>query len=530
MHDKLVVAAYCRVSTDKEDQINSLESQKSYFNDYITHHTGWELAEVYYDEGMSGTSTKKRLGFNRMVTDAENGKFHLILTKEVSRFARNTVDTLKFTRRLNEIGIGVIFTLDNIDTRFEDGELRLTLMSSIAQEESRKTSERVKWGQKRRMEQGVVFGRDMLGYAVKNGKLIVNPEEALTVQLIYHKFLNEGKGTHVIARELYEAGIQSKRSKEWSNSVVLRILRNEKYVGDLLQQKTYTPNFLSHAKKYNRGNREVVYIKNHHERIIDRGMWDNVQNELMLRSGRFSEKTKYSNRYWCSGKIICGECGGRFVSRTKRQKNGLYKAWRCNNYAKYGKEKNDRFGHRIGCKSHAVNDKVLLSCISHVLKNIPINRNRIISELVQDIQVLSPAEGNIDTNKLIKEIEQIKDKKKKAIRLMLENIISKEDLKLTLDGYNAEVKSLLEQVEEAKNKKRYQSEKIEKYIDELRKILDFESEQEKICEEMTDKIIVFSNKVVQVYLKNIPFLIKLHYSKSGRSGGFRVRIDKMEIV
>ena len=159
--EMLRVAAYARVSTDKEDQANSLESQRRYFTQYINSHQGWAFCEVYYDEGISGTQTKKRQGFNRMISDALQSRFDLILTKEVCRFARNTVDALRYTRELKEAGVGVIFTIDHIDTRESDGELRLTLMAGIAQEESRKTSERVKWGQKRRMEQGIVFGRDL---------------------------------------------------------------------------------------------------------------------------------------------------------------------------------------------------------------------------------------------------------------------------------------------------------------------------------------------------------------------------------
>ena len=160
---KLKVAAYARVSTDKDDQANSLANQRQYFTDFINSHKDWKLVAVYYDEGISGTQTKKRSGFNSMIQDAMNGDIDFILTKEVARFARNTVDTLSYTRKLKEVGVGVLFTIDNIDTRDRDGELRLTIMASMAQEESRKTSERVKWGQKRRMEQGVVFGRDLLG-------------------------------------------------------------------------------------------------------------------------------------------------------------------------------------------------------------------------------------------------------------------------------------------------------------------------------------------------------------------------------
>ena len=213
--NQIIVSAYCRVSTDKDDQANSLTNQIKYFGSFIEKHDNWQLGEVYYDEGITGTSVKKRDGFNRMIQDALGGKMQLIITKEVSRFARNTVDALTYTRKLKAHGVGVFFANDNINTLDADGELRLTIMASLAQEESRKTSERVKWGQKRQMEAGIVFGRDMLGYAVRGGKLILNPEEAEIVRLIFHKFLNEDKGTHVIARELRERafGLHGKRDK-----------------------------------------------------------------------------------------------------------------------------------------------------------------------------------------------------------------------------------------------------------------------------------------------------------------------------
>lgn len=203
-----------------------------------------------------------------MIACAKNGDFDLIVTKEISRFARNTLDSIFYTRDLKKCGVGVIFLNDNINTLDGDAELRLAILSSIAQEESRKTSERVKWGQKCQMEQGVVFGRSMLGYDVKNGRMFINEEGAKIVRLIFYKFAEEGKGVHVIARELLEAGISPMRAKEWQSSVILRILRNEKYCGDLVQKKTYTPDFLSHEKKYNRGQEEFVIIRNHHEMKI----------------------------------------------------------------------------------------------------------------------------------------------------------------------------------------------------------------------------------------------------------------------
>ena len=216
-----------------------------------------------------------------MLRAAELGQIDLIVTKEVSRFTRNTVDALQITRDLRRRGIGVLFLNDSLDTRTNDGELRLTIMSSVAQDESRKTSERSKWGQTRSMEKGVVFGGSLLGYDVIGGKITVNPEGAEVVRLIFHKYLQERKGCSTIALELREAGIlSSKGNCLWSSATVTKILKNEKYCGDLIQKKTYTPDFLTHEKKYNHGKEPLVELKDHHEAIIDRETWQAVQREL----------------------------------------------------------------------------------------------------------------------------------------------------------------------------------------------------------------------------------------------------------
>lgn len=534
MKDKLKVAAYCRVSTDKEDQANSLSGQIKYFTEYINNHTNWQMCEVYYDEGISGTSIKKRASFNRMIQDATLGKMDLILTKEVSRFARNTVDTLSYTRKLKELGVGVLFMTDNIDTRDSDGELRLSIMASIAQEESRKTSERVKWGQKRRMEQGIVFGRDMLGYSVKNGKLIVNPAEAETVKLIFHKFLIEGKGTHVIARELREAGINPKRVKEWSNVVILRVLRNEKYVGDLCQKKTYTPDFLSHSKKYNRGQEDQVYLKDHHEAIIDRDTWDKTQAELARRSPSNERKSKYSNRYWCSGKLVCGECGQRFVNHTKKLKGGgTHKAWRCYAAANHGSAKTDSFGNHIGCDSKAVNERVLLYCVGYVMKHIQGNKEDIIKQMIEEIRTVQSMETVIDTASLYAKIDGLNDKKRRAIDLVLDGTITRDDLKRQTAFYDTEIEAISKQIVDAENINvvhQQQIHGIQQYIDEISEMIDFDADSELLYREMLDKIVIYNDNFVVIYLNCVPFGVKLHYKTSGRMDNYSIRIDKLDIM
>lgn len=533
--NKLRVAAYCRVSTDKDDQTNSLTSQRRYFADYINQHEDWVLNDVYYDEGISGTQTKKRAGFNAMIEEAMQGGIDLILTKEVCRFARNTVDTLSYTRKLKDRGIGVVFTIDNIDTRDADGELRLTIMASIAQEESRKTSERVKWGQRRRMEQGVVFGRDLLGYTVQNGALSVNEDEVPIVRTIFHKFTNEGKGTHVIARELLEEGMRPTRVKLWSNVAILRILRNEKYVGDLCQKKTYTPNYLTHAKKCNRGNEEIIYLKDHHEPVIDRELWNRTQAELLRRSPSEDVKSKHSNRYWCSGKLYCGLCGQRYVSRTKKRKNGtIYKAWRCYAAANHGSKKISSFGEQIGCDNGSIHEKILLTCMHHCICKLQMNQKELKREIVQEIkEIKGITEKKPDTKRIQEKMDALVTKKRKAIDLMLDGLITKDDLQEQTKWYDEQLAGLAESLHTArKQDKANETEfhEYENYLRALDEIMSFAESNERLYREILDKMVIYHNKTIEVWLKCVPFGIKLNIRSSGKNDDYHTDILSMEIV
>ena len=519
-------AAYCRVSTDKEEQLSSLESQRKFFAGYIEKSDDWELAEVYYDEGVSGTSTRHREGFQRMMEDAYAGKFQIIITKEVSRFARNTVDTLSCTRKLRELGIGVLFINDNINTLEPDGELRLTIMASIAQEESRKTSERVKWGQKRRMEQGVVFGRSMLGYDVKDGKITINSEGAEVVRLIFHKYVNENKGTHVIARELMESGIRPMRVKEWRNTVILRVLRNEKYVGDLCQKKTYTPDYLTHDKKYNRGSEEKIYIRNHHEPIIEREVWEKAQGILAGRTLTEEQKSRHSCRYWCSGKLLCGECGERFVSRTKKLSDGsIYKAWRCAASAKHGVKKINSFGETVGCCGHSVNEQVLLESVSFVLKLMQINRKELISGMTEELQKVMHIPVQVDKKLLEDAISRIEVKKQTLLDRFIEGIVAPADYKKQNQRYDNEITEIREKINaqsRLQSELDYQSRKIKECIEYVNRYLDFEEVNEHICGEVTEKITVYNNNTLEVKLKYAA-PVTLSYTTSGRGSSYSVK-------
>ena len=518
-HTKRKVAAYCRVSTDNEDQANSFESQQRYFRQYIERNPDWELYEVFADEGISGTNTKKRKEFNRMIACAKNGDFDLIVTKEISRFARNTLDSIFYTRDLKKHGVGVIFMNDNINTLDGDAELRLAIMSSIAQEESRKTSERVKWGQKRQMEQGVVFGRSMLGYDVKDGKMYINEEGAKVVRLIFHKFVNEGKGTHVIARELREEGIQPMRVKEWQNTVILRVIRNEKYCGDLVQKKTYTPDFLSHEKKYNRGQEEFVIIKDHHEPIISRELFDKANRILDEKSLSQEGKAKHSNRYPFSGKIKCGRCGASYVARYKNRKDGSrYKAWRCYEAANHGSPHIDKAGNKKGCSGMSIRNEEAIHIMSLVCKQLTIDRQKISDNLIKMIhKVISMDVTGADTNVLREKTEAAKKKRTDLIDLYISGDIDRDEFSALRVKYDAEIdslKSMMESIEKQQIVKRKQQELMEdikKAIDELISGIEYEDE---FYTQLLDKMVVNDRENIDVYLNLLPLKWSYTVAKS----------------
>ena len=505
------VAAYCRVSTDNEDQVNSFESQQRYFRRYIEEHPDWELYEIFADEGISGTNTKKRKAFNRMIEEAKSGAFDLIITKEISRFARNTLDSIYYTRELKRYGVGVIFMNDGIHTLDGDAELRLAILSSIAQEESRKTSERVKWGQKRRMEQGVVFGRDMVGYDVRGGKMYINEEGAKVVRLVFRKYVNEGKGIHVIARELREEGIPTMRYvKDWSDTVIRRMLRNEKYCGDLVQKKTYTPDFLSHEKKYNKGQEEFVIIRDHHEPIISREMFEEANRIMDSRSESFKGKSKYSNRYPFSGKIKCGICGSSFVARYKPRKDGsIYKTWRCYNAVRNGRLRKDRDGNEIGCSGFSLREEDLVHSMSLVCRSLKYDREKIIKNLLSVIRsVIAMDMGGNDAENLRAQIKEIEDKRGELLDLYMSGDISKDEFLRARRKYDDEITELQERIDGTDrrkalgNRRDVVSDDAEKAIGEIIGGVECDGE---FYRHILDRIAVHDRDHFDVYLKSLPY-------------------------
>lgn len=507
------VASYCRVSTDRDDQANSFESQQRYFKEYIDRQPDWELYQVYADEGITGTSTKKRAAFNRMIADAHMGKFQLILTKEVSRFSRNILDTISYTRELKALGVGVVFMNDGINSLEPDAELRLSIMGSMAQEESRKTSSRVKWGQTRRMEQGVVFGRSLLGYDVKDGKMTINRSGAEIIRQIFYKYGVEKKGTSVIARELREAGYKTlSGNAKWSNTYIIKVLKNEKYVGDLVQKKTITPDYLSHTKKYNHGEEEMVVIRNHHEPIISRELWDIVQSELKKRDRKGDYGGGHSNRYVFSGKIKCGECGASFVSRKKNRKDGTsYRRWGCFTATTEGNRHEDIQGNEVGCDiGKMLRDELAMDILKQSLASLQMDVDGIIQNVTDIAMEAIRAEEGQETDRpetLEYQIEQLTEKKADVLDAFFSRQITKDEMKLVNERYDRELDALRVKLDAAHSKEGvvYELEDLRKDVErQISAIVRGETDSEIFYKNLLDHMVVHKDRRVEVYLKLLP--------------------------
>ncbi len=325
------VAPYARVSTDNDEQLNSYEAQVDHYTRLVQENDQWELVKVYTDEGISATNTKKRDGFNEMVADALAGKIDMIITKSVSRFARNTVDSLVTIRQLKEKGVGIWFEKENIDTLDAKGELLITLMSSLAQEESRSISENVTWGKRKSFADGKISlpYKQFLGYRKGvNGLPEIVEEEAAIVRRIYRHFL-EGKSPSWIAKRLTAEGIPTPGGKQnWRPNTVESILTNEKYRGDAMLQKSFTVDFLTKKTKVNEGEVQQYYITDSHPAIIPPEVFEIVQGEIAARKAAGRQN---SSAHCFSGKVICGECGGAYGSKVWHS-NDAYRrvVWQCN--------------------------------------------------------------------------------------------------------------------------------------------------------------------------------------------------------
>ena len=389
---KKKVAAYARVSTVYEEQRTSFEAQRDYYEKYIKSNSEWEFVNIYADEGISATSTKHRVGFNKMVKDALNGKIDLIITKSVSRFARNTVDTLTNVRKLKDKNVEVYFEKENIFSFDSKGELMLTLLSSLAQEESRNLSTNITWGQRKRFADGKVslpYGQ-FLGYEKGEDDLPkIVEKEAKIVRKIYRLFL-EGKTPSGIARQLTEEKITTPGGKKkWHSTTVKSILQNEKYKGEAKLQKTYTVNFLTKKTKINEGEVPQYYVENSHPAIIDPEIYELVQEEFKRRKAA----GKYTSAINCFASCItCGDCGG-FYGRKVWHSNSKYArtVWQCNN----------KFQKRVHCSTPHLKEEVIKDAFVGVFNSLIENKEEILGNYEVIIDEITDMSGEEDKKQAI---------------------------------------------------------------------------------------------------------------------------------
>ena len=480
------VAGYARVSTDKDEQFSSYEAQVSYYTNYIKSHKGWKFVDVFTDEGISGTHTANRAGFNEMVSQALDGKIDLIITKSVSRFARNTVDSLTTIRNLKEHGVECYFEKENIWTFDSKGEVLLTIMSSLAQEESRSISENITWGWRKRFADGKVSMsyNEFLGYERgPDGNPVINEEEAKTVRYIFKAFL-QGKTPTAIAKEMPALGYKTARGKEyWTPSSVTSILRNEKYTGNAILQKTYKPDLLS-KRKINNGEVQRYYVTDSHPAIISKEEFERAQQEFQIRK---SFTGRYSSYHIFSGKIKCGDCGKAYGSKIWHSNDKYRKVvWRCN-----GKYENK-------CTTPTLSEDQIKEVAVNAFNQIITNKHSVIQDLMAICDKLT------DATELEKRLAKAHDELEKASALVnshSRSARSSGEFEHMQEKYNAaalKVSSLTKQLEDVKIKQH----QIQKFIEEVkgrRKLLN--SFDEEMWRNLVDHMTVYSKDKITITFK-----------------------------
>ena len=372
------VAAYARVSSGKEAMLHSLSAQVSYYSEFIQKHRGWEYVGVYADEALTGTK-ENRAEFQRLLTDCRNGKIDMIITKSISRLARNTVTMLETVRELKQLNVDVWFEKENIHSISGDGELMLTILSSFAQEESLSVSENCKWRIRNNFKDGISNTFAILGYNFEKGNITVNETEAKIIKIIFTNFLS-GMGRVSIIKKLNEMGIRPKNGGAWDSTKIREILKNEKYCGDLLLQKVFIANHLTKINKTNNGELPQYLVKNNHEPIIDREVFDRVQVEMESRAKRYEAKSTTVATYPFTGKIVCGVCGKNYRRKLNNAGTKYQKAvWICSTFNTLGK---------THCQSKQIPEGILTLLTAETL-GITEFDERIFMQNIKEIRVQS---------------------------------------------------------------------------------------------------------------------------------------------
>jgi DNA invertase Pin-like site-specific DNA recombinase len=468
---KLRVAAYCRVSTDSDEQATSYEAQVEHYTSYIKGNADWELAGIYADDGITGTNTKKRDEFNRMIEDCMEGKIDMVITKSISRFARNTLDCLKYIRQLKDKNIPVFFEKENINSMDSKGEIMLTIMASLAQQESQSLSQNVKLGFQFRYQQGEVQVNHnrFLGYTKdENKRLVIVPEEAEVVKRIFREYL-EGASLLQIARGLEADGILTAANKrKWRPETLKKILQNEKYIGDALLQKTYTVDFLSKKRVVNNGIVPQYYVENSHEPIVPREIFMQVQEEMVrranLQAGKSGKRRVYSSKYALSSIVYCGECGDIYRRVHWNNRGCKSIVWRC--VSRLEEKGSD-------CSSRTINEATLQEAVVKAINEVLGSKDTFLTVLQENIAAVL----NEDNDQTIQEIEnRLNELQQELLRLVnakadyqkvADEIYRLRELKQNILTENAEREGKRERIKEMMEFLHEQSVELQEYDEQL---------------------------------------------------------------
>ncbi|HBG2164848.1 TPA: recombinase family protein [Clostridioides difficile] len=528
--DRKRVAAYCRVSTDSEDQLNSYKSQVSYYTDLINNNIEWCMVDIYADEAITGTQVNKREEFQRMINDCMNNEIDMIITKSISRFARNTLDTLKYVRMLKEKNIAVYFEDEKINTLTMDGELLLVVLSSVAQQEVENISANVKKGLKMKMRRGELVGfQGCLGYDYhkEDKTLTINEKEAEIVKYIFNRYI-EGAGGSIIGQELENLGYKTKYgSTTWSNSTVLGIIKNEKYMVDVLLGKTFTVDPISKRRLDNLGEEEKYYVKNNHEPIISREIFDKAHEILNRRSknrgkyeGEVTKREKYSRKYAFSCMMECGFCGGTLTRRNWHSGSEYSKViWQCVVATKKGK--------KYCSESKGIPERVIENAFVESYRLLCDEKKSVLEELLSRINdTVGSSEVNNKIRKIEKELSAIEKKINNLVDMRLDDIIEKET-------YEIKYKELIDNQEKLLNERNklnivVKNEKsMKQRLKEFKKTLEENAVLDKfdrsVFESVVEKVIIGEkNKDGENDPTKITFIYKTGFKNTLSSNEFKI--------
>ncbi len=457
------IAVYARVSTEHEAQINALENQLEWYKIEGSRHPDWEIVEVYVDQGITGTQAQKRPEFLRMMEDAQKGKFDLIITREVSRFARNTVDTLSYTRELKARGVDVFFINDGINTATNDGELRLTIMSSMAQDESRKISERVKAGQKISREKHVLYGSgNILGYRRENGTYVPDPDQAETVRLIFQMYSTGENGLVKIVNELYRLGrLDAGGHVSWDASKVSRVLHNATYKGCICYNKSHSDGYLTQKRVKNLDESSYIYVKGDFEPLVSEEMWDRCQQILASKSARVIDENGKKHKYmrntpksvW-TAKLRCS-CGAGFIQfKWRVNRDGAvvhgFQCYRRTRRLSISYLQEHGLDLSISCQIKAISEWKLDLMAAKVFEHLTFDKGKTVKEVYKILSRCMAEEKTVRISRkamLEKSIAKQRERLDKYIDLCADGIITKQELAERRKGLDAQIAELQSQYE-----------------------------------------------------------------------------------